>query len=260
MRRPPRRELAISPHARITVAAAGVNTKRSGSPNAGRDADADGRAGRDPDPVDVDRVLVAVERPLRPTGRRRDTVRARRPSTEPLTNSMSSLGSSGSGAGALARQRARQVEHAEPRRGVPAGLAHVARAEAHDLGGLVGRQLRPGGADPGHGGRHHRRGEGGARQSANPSGLPSGSNVAGTPASTLSPGALRSTSPRSGWRRTRRVVGADRGDGQHVRQAGRELGRVALAELVAGRGHRHDPARRWPAGCLVLRAAAALEP
>ena len=71
----------------------------------------------------------------------------------------------------------------------------------------------------------------------------------------FSPGAERSIAALVFEKNELLEVGAERGDGEHVRQRGRELERVALGELVAGGGHRHDPARDRELERDVLRVA-----
>ena len=77
---------------------------------------------------------------------------------------------------------------------------------------------------------------------AKPSATPSGSNAAGTAVRTSMPGALRSTAPLSFEKPVGRSSGPIAATVMHVREARRELERVALLELVARRGDRHGAA------------------
>ena len=170
---------------------------------------------------------------------------------------MSSLGSSGSSAGACARERAGQVEHAEAGRVLVARLADVARAEADDLRGLDGVSS----------GRAARTQATAAETIGAENDVPStrakpsvrrrrGRTPPGTAVRMPMPGRARSTAALSLEKNVGLSSGPIAPTVSTCGEARRELERVALLELVAGGGDRDGAGADRALDLLLLGDAA----
>ena len=188
-------------------------------------------AGRDHDPVDVDLVLLLVQRRVHALdpGARPHRLRRAAAAARPPTRGCRWARAGPRAAAARRRPPARRRRSSTPKpvSGSQPGRRTSRARQPHGLDHLVGLELRARGADPGQRGRDHRRGEARAVERLVAVLAPSPSSAFGT--AVRMPDAGRAEVDRVvGVREPRAgVVGRGRRDGDHVRQRGRELERVA---------------------------------